>query len=189
MSEYFREVEIYKDLKHPNIVKFYESFAEEDYLYIVMEVVRGCTLAELIRSQGEKGAYFEEETVWHFLVSLLSVMRYLHFDKRVIHRDLNPANIMVDSKTNLKVTDFGLAKAISHELQPNTSFVGTLAYSCPQIVENNPYNEKADIWSLGCIIYEIMTLRAPFSGNNPLFLAKNIVNGEYNTDIPEQYSQ
>lgn len=86
---------------------------------------------------------------------------------------------MIDNKFNLKVADFGLAKGISQNLQMTNSFVGTLAYSCPQIVQNQPYNEKADIWSLGCIIFEIMSLKAPFSGNNPLFIANNIVNGEY----------
>lgn len=101
-----------------------------------MEVVKGCNLSELIKNQSEKGVYFEEDTVWRFLISLLSVLRYLHFDKKVIHRDLNPSNIMVDNKFNLKVTDFGLAKGISQSLQMNNSFVGTLIYSCPQIVQN-----------------------------------------------------
>ena len=98
MEDYFREVKIYKELKHPNIVKYYESFAEDDYLYIVMEVVKGCNLSELIKNQNEKGTYFEEETVWRFLISLLSVLRYLHEDKKIMHRDLNPSNIMVDSR-------------------------------------------------------------------------------------------
>jgi NIMA (never in mitosis gene a)-related kinase 10 len=71
-------VKIYKELKHPNIVRFYESFSEDDYLYIVMEVVKGCNLSELIKTQSEKGAFFEEDTVWRFLISLLSVLRYLH---------------------------------------------------------------------------------------------------------------
>ena len=106
----------------------------------------------------------------------------------MIHRDLNPSNIMVDGKNCLKVTDFGLAKAIEHSQQPNSSFVGTLAYSCPQIVQNSPYNEKADIWSFGCIAYELMSLKAPFSGNNPLFLAKNIVDCHYAEELPEHYS-
>ncbi len=104
-----------------------------------MEVVKGCNLSELIKNQNEKGVYFEEDTVWRFLISLLSVLRYLHFDKKIIHRDLNPSNIMVDNKFNLKVTDFGLAKGISQSLQMANSFVGTLAYSCPQIVQNQSY--------------------------------------------------
>lgn len=106
---------------------------------------------------------------------MVSVLRYLHIEKKVIHRDLNPSNIMVDSKFNVKVADFGLAKNIMGPSQINQSFVGTLIYSCPQIVQNQSYSEKADIWSLGCIIFELMTLKPPFAGNNPLLLAKNIV--------------
>lgn len=64
----------------------------------------------------------------------------MHVDKKIIHRDLNPSNIMVDNKFNLKVTDFGLAKGISQSTTANNSFVGTLAYSCPQIVQNENYN-------------------------------------------------
>ena len=105
-----------------------------------------------------------------------------------MHRDLNPSNIMVDSRGNLKVADFGLAKGISQSLNMHNSFLGTLAYSCPQIVQNEQYNQKADIWSLGCIIFEIMSLKPPFSGNNPLFLAKTIVSGEQNLDVPTHYS-
>lgn len=106
----------------------------------------------------------------------MSVLRYMHNEKKIIHRDLNPSNIMVDHKFNLKVADFGLAKTITHSSQMTHSFVGTLVYSCPQIVQNQVYNEKADIWSFGCIIYELMSLKAPFTGTNPLLLAKNIVN-------------
>jgi NIMA (never in mitosis gene a)-related kinase len=105
-----------------------------------MEVVKGCNLSELIKNQNEKGVYFEEDMVWRFLISLLSVLRYLHFEKFIIHRDLNPNNIMVDNKNNIKVADFGLAKSISQSLSPNNSFVGTLVYSCPQIVQNQSYN-------------------------------------------------
>ncbi len=101
-----------------------------------MEVVKGCNLSELIKNQSEKGVYFEEETVWRFLISLLSVLRYLHYDKKIMHRDLNPSNIMIDNKKNLKESDFGQAKGISQSLNKNNSFLGTLAYSCPQIVQN-----------------------------------------------------
>lgn len=100
----------------------------------------------------------------------------MHGEKKVIHRDLNPSNVMVDHKLNLKVADFGLAKAITTSSQMTHSFVGTLVYSCPQIVQNQLYNEKADIWSFGCLLYELLTLKAPFTGTNPLLLAKNIVN-------------
>lgn len=78
MEELSKEVKIYRELKHPNIVKFYESFLEEGYLYIVMEVIKGCNLSELIRNQNEKAELFEEEIVWKILICILSVLRYLH---------------------------------------------------------------------------------------------------------------
>lgn len=95
---------------------------------------------------------------------------------------------MVDNKFNIKVADFGLAKTITPELHMTHSFVGTLAYSCPQIVQNEGYNEKADIWSLGCIIFELMSLKTPFAGSNLLYIAKNIVSGDP-LDFPQHYSQ
>ena len=124
------------------------------------------------------------------MIALLSVLRYLHTDKKILHRDLNPSNIMIDHKLNLKVTDFGLAKSINSNTNPMVqSFVGTVAYSAPEIVKREDYNEKADIWSLGCIIHELMCLKPAFTGNNPLLLAKIISNREFNCDLPEDYSE
>ena len=116
--------------------------------------------------------------MWKILICLLSVLRYLHMEKKIIHRDLNPSNIMIDNKFNIRVTDFGLAKNIAstNTNKMGQSFVGTVAYSAPEIVQRQDYNEKADIWSLGCILHELLCLKAPFSGNNPLLLAKVIVN-------------
>lgn len=118
------------------------------------------------------------------------MLRYLHVEKKIIHRDLNPSNIMIDNKFNIKVTDFGLAKSITSAStnKMGQSFVGTVAYSAPEIVQRQDYNEKADIWSLGCILHELMCLKAPFSGNNPLLLAKVIVNKEFNSELPPKYS-
>ena len=94
---------------------------------------------------------------------------------------------MVDHKFNLKVTDFGLAKAMGTHTGSKMaqSFVGTVGYSAPEIVQRQDYNEKADIWSFGCILHELMCLKPPFSGNNPLLLAKVIVNQEFSSDLPE----
>jgi serine/threonine protein kinase len=105
-------------------------------------------------------------------------LKYLHIDKRIVHRDLNPANIMIDSSFQIKICDFGLAKTLSQTI-PNNSFVGTLIYTCPEIVENKAYSEKADIWAVGCIVYELAKLKPPFVSTNPLTLAKRIVDGDY----------
>lgn len=87
---------------------------------------------------------------------------------------------MITIGQDIKLCDFGLAKYITDECDNMlNSFVGTLVYACPEIIENQPYNEKADIWALGCIAYELVTLKSPFLSNNALQLAKKIVLVQY----------
>lgn len=109
----------------------------------------------------------------------------------MIHRDLAPSNILLDADYNLKLADFGLAKKWGTQSQANImkSFVGTILYSCPEIVQSQPYTEKADIWSLGCIIYELMSFTQPFSAGNPLTVAKKIVDGDCDALDSNEYSQ
>lgn len=152
-----------------------------------MELLDGVSLADYILSQSEKKHRVKEEVVWNILTQLCAALRYLHDVKRIVHRDLAPANILIDSDFNIKLADFGLAKRFgTNSVSVMKSFVGTILYSCPEIVQSQPYTNKADIWSLGCIIYEIMTLSQPFSASNPLSIAKKIVDGEY-TPIPDDY--
>ena len=98
--------------------------------------------------------------VWSILSQLVAALRYLHCEKKVMHRDLAPSNILMDGDGNIKLADFGLAKkwgTQSAAASVMKSFVGTILYSCPEIVQSQSYTEKADIWSLGCIIYELIT--------------------------------
>jgi len=76
---------------------------------------------------------------------MCSVLQYLHYERSIIHRDINPTNILVDNNFNIKLADFGLAKTFQRGIKVNQSFVGTPAYSCPEILQNKPYTEKADI--------------------------------------------
>ena len=152
-----------------------------------MELLDGVSLADYILSQSEKKHRVKEEVVWNILTQLCAALRYLHDVKRIVHRDLAPSNILIDQDFNIKLADFGLAKRFgTNSVSVMKSFVGTILYSCPEIVQSQPYTNKADIWSLGCIIYEIMTLSQPFSASNPLTIAKKIVDGEY-TPIPDDY--
>jgi serine/threonine protein kinase len=106
-----------------------------------------------------------------------------------VHRDLAPSNILIDSDFNIKLADFGLAKKFgTNSVSVMKSFVGTILYSCPEIVQSQTYTNKADIWSLGCIIYELMTFSQPFNASNPLTIAKKIVDGEYIRINQDNYS-
>ncbi|KAF3692330.1 Serine/threonine-protein kinase Nek10 [Channa argus] len=105
-------------------------------------------------------------------------LRYLHKEKRIVHRDLTPNNIMLGERDKVTITDFGLAKQ-KQESSKLTSVVGTILYSCPEVVKNEPYGEKADIWALGCILYQMATLKPPFYSSNMLSLASKIVEAVY----------
>ncbi|XP_042371790.1 serine/threonine-protein kinase Nek10-like, partial [Plectropomus leopardus] len=105
-------------------------------------------------------------------------LRYLHKEKRIVHRDLTPNNIMLGEKDKVTITDFGLAKQ-KQENSKLTSVVGTILYSCPEVVKNEPYGEKADVWALGCILYQMASLQPPFYSSNMLSLASKIVEALY----------
>ena len=110
VEEICKEVAILKDLDHPNITKYFTSFSEGNYIYIIMELLDGISLADYILSQCEKKQVVKEEIVWNILSQLCASLRYLHQDKRIVHRDLAPSNILIDGEYNLKLADFGLAK-------------------------------------------------------------------------------
>ncbi|KAI5092386.1 serine/threonine-protein kinase Nek10 isoform X1 [Silurus meridionalis] len=147
-------------------------------LYIVMELVEGAPLAEHFSSLKEKQQAFTEERVWNIFIQMCLALRYLHKEKRIVHRDLTPNNIMLGERDKVTITDFGLAKQ-KQETSKLMSVVGTILYSCPEIVKSEPYGEKADVWAAGCLLYQMVTLRPPFYSNNMLSLATKIVEAEF----------
>mmetsp|Transcript_26665 Transcript_26665/g.48000 ORF Transcript_26665/g.48000 Transcript_26665/m.48000 type:complete len:740 (-) Transcript_26665:25-2244(-) len=179
-EELRHEVEIFKSLQHPSITKYYTSFVEDGCLYIVMELVEGLSMADFINSLREKQQKLVEGKIWRLFIELVAALRYLHVDKKVIHRDMSPSNIMVTRDLHIKIADFGLAKSRGTQSSGvMNTFVGTISYSCPEIVQSKPYNDKADIWSLGVVMYELITLKQPFAGENPLAIASQIVEEDY----------
>lgn len=188
------EVQILKRLEHPNIVNYLDSFREGGMLYIVMELVDGASLLDHITSTAEKGRRMREERVWDIFLQTVLALHYIHSEKGIVHRDLTPNNILLEHDSGrIKIADFGLAKA-----QPRTSesgremstrerrhaetmqsAVGTMPYSCPEIIMHEGYGAKADVWSLGCILYHMLALAPPFRGSNPLAMAQDIVEGRY----------
>ncbi|XP_021244513.1 serine/threonine-protein kinase Nek10 isoform X2 [Numida meleagris] len=179
---------IKEQLYHPNVVRYYRTFLENDRLYIVMELIDGVPLGEHFHSLKEKQQQFTEERIWNIFIQLCLALRYLHKEKRIVHRDLTPNNVMLGDKDKVKITDFGLAKQ-KQENSKLASVVGTILYSCPEVVKSEPYGEKADVWAAGCILYQMATLNPPFYSTNMLSLATKIVGAVYEP-VPEgQYSE
>ncbi|XP_062517831.1 serine/threonine-protein kinase Nek10-like [Corticium candelabrum] len=179
VGEIIAEVSIMQEkLRHPNVVRYYSAFTESDKLYVVMELIDGAPLMEHFSSQKEKKECFSEERIWNIFVQIVLALRYLHKEKRIVHRDLTPGNIMLGENDKVTITDFGLAKQ-----KPDTSVmvsvVGTVLYHCPELIQGVPYSEKADVWAAGCILHQMAALEPPFNAQNVLALAKKIAEVDY----------
>jgi serine/threonine protein kinase len=158
------EVEVLSILKHPNIIAYFDNFVEEKSLMIVMEYAPGGTLFEFI--QDRNGVLMEEEHILQFFAQLLVAIEHIH-SLNILHRDLKTQNIMLNKKrTVLKIGDFGISKVLSSKITSAQTVVGTPCYISPEICEGKPYAKKSDIWALGCILYELTTLKKAFEGPN-----------------------
>ena len=162
------------------------SFKHKHNLYIVMGWWRGRRCS--ITSTPPKGLHGRVR-IWAIFTQICLALRYVHKEKKVVHRDLTPSNIMISADGVVKLADFGLARQRSdaHTASVMDSVVGTVLYQCPEIIQAETYGEKADVWALGCILYQMATLRPPFEGGNPLVVANAIVDGRYKPLDAEAY--
>ncbi|KAJ8985273.1 hypothetical protein NQ317_007060 [Molorchus minor] len=151
-----RECEIQRDLHHPNIIQMLDSFETENEIVVITEFVH----KELTAVLGKEG-YLSEERVQPIVWDLVSALYYLH-SNRVLHRDLKPQNILLDLKNRAKLCDFGFARNMSTGTHVLTSIKGTPLYMAPELIDEQPYDYNADLWSLGCIIYELLMGTPPF---------------------------
>ncbi|XP_068135795.1 serine/threonine-protein kinase Nek2 [Hyperolius riggenbachi] len=188
------EVNLLRELKHPNIVRYYDRIIDRTNttLYIVMEYCEGGDLASLIAKCTKERQYLEEDFILRMFAQLALALKDCH--KRsdgghtVLHRDLKPANIFLDAKRNVKLGDFGLARILHHDTSFAKTFVGTPYYMSPEQMNRMSYNEKSDIWSLGCLLYELCALSPPFTAYNQKELAEKIKIGRFRR-IPYRYSE
>ncbi|XP_053315056.1 serine/threonine-protein kinase Nek2 [Spea bombifrons] len=188
------EVNLLRELKHPNIVRYYDRIIDRTNttLYIVMEYCEGGDLASLIAKCTKDRQYLEEEFILRVFGQLALALKDCHRrgdgGHTVLHRDLKPANIFLDAKKNVKVGDFGLARILHHDTSFAKTFVGTPYYMSPEQMNRMSYNEKSDIWSLGCLMYELCALSPPFTAYNQKELAEKIREGKFRR-IPYRYSE
>ena len=176
------EVNILRELNHPNIVKYYERIidAKNSKIYIIMEYCENGDISQLISKCKNSGEYLSEETIWKIFIQVLKAVHAIHNHKDgiILHRDIKPSNIFLDKNNNIKLGDFGLSRILSPENKFATSHVGTPYYMSPEQIEEKNYNEKSDIWSLGCLLYEMATFRPPFQAKNQIMLALRIKEGK-----------
>jgi serine/threonine protein kinase/Tfp pilus assembly protein PilF len=181
LDRFQREAESIAALNHPNIVTIYSIEEADGIRFLTMELVDGQTLIELIPSNG-----LDVETFLRYSAAIAEALSAAH-EKGIIHRDLKPGNIMVSSEGRIKILDFGLAKLMRDDSDPNSShmethaqteagiILGTMPYMSPEQIQGKRLDHRSDIFSLGIIFYEMITGRRPFRGNNSADLISSIL--------------
>ena len=186
------EVNILRELKHPNIVRYYDRIIDKKHsrIYIIMEYCEGGDLNQLIKRCKKTGEYIAEDIIWKIFTQVLLAIHVIHNHKegKILHRDIKPSNIFLDKDNNVKLGDFGLSRELSDQSKFAYSHVGTPYYMSPEQIEETKYNEKSDIWSLGCFLYELTTFHPPFEAKNQIMLAMRIKSGKVEK-INKRYSE
>lgn len=179
-----QEVKVLAQMKHPNIVAYVDHFEELGKLYIAMDFCEGGDMAGRIKAQ--KGVHFPESEILDWFVQISLAIKHVH-DRKILHRDLKTQNIFLTRNNMIKLGDFGIAKVLKNTSELARTAIGTPYYLSPEICEERPYNNKSDVWSLGCVLYEITTLKHAFEAGNFKGLILKILTGRY-PPIPAFYS-
>lgn len=185
-----REIEIHRSLDHPNIVRvidvIYDSLNSSS-IYIIMEY---CQYGDLQKFQNKKP--FCHKYIQNYMLQLRDALQYLR-NKNIVHRDLKPQNILLTSPFHIKITDFGLARYMDIEISKEidtpyesedlfTTYCGSPIYMSPELLNHQQYNSKSDLWSLGIILYELITGLPPFIANNIQNLVHRVNTEKINLD-------
>lgn len=164
MQGFLKETEILREISHPNIIRIVDMFEDETSFYMVTELCLGGDLFSKIEEMLDKHKAFSEKQCAFIIEQILMAINTCHKNS-ICHRDLKPENILFDSEGKIKVIDFGTAKKIDPEAGIK-GVKGTPYYVAPEIIQQVNYNEKCDIWSIGVIMYILLTGNPPFNGDN-----------------------
>ena len=175
LKELAKEIDIVKDLDHPNIMKMYESYEDKSFLYIVTELIEGGELFdELIRRKK-----LSEEDAASVIKQVLEVLSYCHANN-IVHKDLKPENVLLEKKkeiTSIKIIDFGTAQKFNPE-KKMTEVIGTPYYVAPEVLEGS-YDEKWDIWGAGVIMFILLSGIPPFNGKDDEAILRAVKRGKF----------
>jgi eukaryotic-like serine/threonine-protein kinase len=166
IERFRREAKNAAALNHPNIVSIYDRGEAENTYYIAMEFLDGRTLKELIVGRGAAPINVAIE----YARQILSALRFAH-RHGIVHRDIKPHNALVDSEGRVKVTDFGIARAGTSQMTETGSIVGTAQYLSPEQARGGEVDPRSDLYSLGVVLYELLTGKTPFDGETPVEIA------------------
>eukprot|EP00931_Biecheleriopsis_adriatica_P037636 TRINITY_DN21581_c0_g1_i1.p1 TRINITY_DN21581_c0_g1~~TRINITY_DN21581_c0_g1_i1.p1 ORF type:complete len:690 (+),score=106.88 TRINITY_DN21581_c0_g1_i1:263-2071(+) len=184
-----REAAVLKSLSHPNVVAHEETCLSEQMLFIVMEYADGGDLASAVERQRQEcdGRLFGEQEVMSAFAQCCAGLEHIH-GKRVLHRDLKCQNIFMMRDGTVKLGDFGIAKILAHTTSKAKTAVGTPYYASPEVCDNQTYGFKADVWSLGVVLYQLIALEIPFKAASLVALVLKIIQSEPKP-LPDSFSE
>jgi serine/threonine-protein kinase len=171
VERFKREAQSAAGLTHPNVVNVFDRGQHDGTYYIAMEYLPGHTLKEVVAAQGA----LDQEAVIDIGVQILRAASFAH-RRGVIHRDLKPHNVMLDDAGNAKVTDFGIARAGASEMTEAGSIMGTAQYLSPEQAQGHPATAQSDLYSIGIVLYELLTGQLPFDGESAVAIAVQHLN-------------
>ncbi|KAM4625355.1 serine/threonine-protein kinase Nek9 [Polymixia lowei] len=174
------EISILSILQHNNIIAYFNHFMDKNTLLIELEYCNGGNLYDKINQQ--KGKLFTEEVVIWYLYQVASAVAHIH-KAGILHRDIKTLNIFLTKTDLIKLGDYGLAKKLDSQFAMAETCVGTPYYMSPELCQGVKYNFKSDIWAMGCVIFEVLTLTRTFDATNPLNLCVKIVQGNWTMEV------
>eukprot|EP00939_MAST-03C_sp_MAST-3C-sp1_P002167 g2167.t1 len=180
------ELALLKKLNHPNIVAYEEAFAVKQGTYLAI-VMGYCDCGDLGQRLKKARRPFPEHQVLHWFVQMALGLEYMHSQK-ILHRDIKTQNVFLLGNGRLVLGDLGISKALDGTLDMAKTSIGTPYYMSPEMFKNEAYNAKSDVWALGCVLYEMMTLKHAFEAKSLNGLAKKVVEGRVPT-IRGNYSR
>jgi len=185
IADALNEIRFLASIRHKNVVGFLESFLEnnETELCIIMEYCGCGDLAQKVERYKKRRQYIDEHVIWRYLVQCLKALQHLH-EKNICHRDIKVANTFLAEDGSIKIGDMNVSKRLTKgQLQTQ---IGTPYYMSPEIWNNRPYDSSSDIWAVGCMFYELASLKPPFTGNSFPELKRAVTAGRYQP-IPKKY--
>ena len=164
-KEVEKEIKLLENLHHPHVITYFTSFRENENFYIVTEYINGGSLLNLLEKNQKQGKKIDEKTIWDLLVQSLSGLLYLHENKKIIHRDIKPDNLLIDFEGNLKISDFGVSAIDSEDVDTlvkcHNTIKGPIQFMAPEVALGMKYDFKSDIYMLGLTFFVLMSNKMP----------------------------